>query len=142
MKNGELHKLFTKTSRMQSRCSQSRLKDFGIFPGQPRILNFLYEHDGCIQHDLAQSCDLQPATVTNILAGMERSGLIFRLNDSADRRILRVFLTDKGMESQKKIEKTFADLEKDCFLDFSDQEKEAMQIFLDRIYFNLKRIQE
>jgi DNA-binding MarR family transcriptional regulator len=71
---------------------------------------------------------------------MEKAGLIFRLNDSADRRILRVFITEKGSQSQQKIDKAFADLEKGCFMDFSDQEKEAMQIFLKRIYFNLKKI--
>jgi DNA-binding MarR family transcriptional regulator len=142
MKTGELHQLFLKTSRMHYKCSQTKLLKSGITPGQPRILNFLYEHDGCIQRELSKSCDLKPATVTNILAGMEKADLIFRINDSTDRRILRVFLTDKGTQAQQKLDRVFAALEKDCFEDYSDQEKEAMHIFLDRIYFNLKKMEE
>jgi DNA-binding MarR family transcriptional regulator len=142
MKNGELNRLFAKTSRMHNKCSQAELLKSGITPGQPRILDFLYGHDGCIQRELSKNCDLKPATVTNILAGMEKADLIFRINDSTDRRILRVFLTDKGAQAQQKIDRAFAALEKDCFEDFSDQEKEALQIFLERIYFNLKKRDE
>lgn len=142
MKTGDLHRLLAKTSRMHYKCSQTRLLKFGMTPGQPRLLDYLYEHDGCIQKDLSENCDLKPATVTNILSGMEKGGLIFRLNDSSDRRILRVFLTEKGTQVQQKIDKAYGTLEKECFEDFSDQEKEAMMILLDRVYYNLKHMDQ
>lgn len=140
IKMGELNQLLTKTARLHAKCTQIRLSKLDITPGQPRLLNFLYEHDGCVQKELSKNCDLKPATVTNILTGMEKAGLIFRLNDSADKRILRVFLTEKGVQAQQKIEKTFQSLEKECFEDFTDQEKEAAQIILRRIHFNLQQM--
>jgi DNA-binding MarR family transcriptional regulator len=142
MKIGELHWLFAKTSGMYAKAAQAKLSKFEISKGQPRILNFLFEHDGCIQNEIAKNCDLKPASVTSILAGMEKAGLIFRLNDSADRRILRVMMTDKGQQAREQAEKVFYTFEKEIFEDFSDLEKEAMQIFLDRMTFNLKKMNE
>lgn len=140
IKIGELNQLLAKTARLHAKCMQNKLNKFDITPGQPRLLNYLYEHDGCVQKELSKNCDLKPATVTNILTGMEKAGLSFRLNDSADKRILRVFLTEKGVQAQQRIEKAFQSLEKECFTDFTEQEKEAAQIILDRINFNLRRI--
>lgn len=141
MKSGELHRMFAKTARMHYKRAQSRLEKYGITPGQPRLLNYLFQHDGCIQHDLAVHCDLKPASVSVILLGLEKAEMIFRLNDSADRRIQRVFLTEKGVQIQQKIDKAFNTLEKDCFVDFSEQEMDFFQTMLERLYYNLKHLE-
>ncbi len=140
MKTGDLHRMFSKTARLQYKRAQSRLNKVGVTPGQPRLLNYLFQHDGCIQHELSVNCDLKPATVSVILTGLEKAEMVFRLNDSADRRIQRVFLTDKGVQIQQKIDKAFSDLEKDCFEDFSEQEMAFFQVMLERLYFNLKHM--
>jgi DNA-binding MarR family transcriptional regulator len=142
MKTGVLHRAFSKTARVHYKRTQSRLEKFGITAGQPRLLNYLFQHDGCIQHELAIQCDLKPATVSTILQGLEKAEMVFRLNDSADRRIQRVFLTEKGVQSQNKIDKVFNTLEKESFEDFTDQEKEFFLVMLDRLYFNLKHQME
>jgi DNA-binding MarR family transcriptional regulator len=142
MQKGELNQLITKTTRLHYKCLQTKLQKIGITPGQPRILDYLSDHDGCIQKDLSQHCDLKPATVTNILVGMEKAGLVFRLNDSSDKRILRVFITEKGVQTQQKIDTVLLDFEKDCFIDFSDQEKNATGIIFENIIFNLTKINE
>ena len=139
MPAGDLYQLLLANSRLLNRRAQQRLSLSGISSGQPRLLNYLFDHDGCIQNELAQNCDLKPATVTHILAGMEKSGLVFRLSDKSDRRILRVFLTEKGLEAHHKIQKIFHLIEKECFRAFSDQEKEQVWLVLNRLSYNLKK---
>lgn len=142
MKTGELHRLLGRVYRIHHKCSDTRLSKFGITPGQPRMLNYLTHHDGCIQKDFSDNCDLEPATVTNILAVMEKSELVRRESDPNDRRVLHVFITEKGVQTHQKVEEVFAVLEQECFEGFSDQEKELSILFLNRIYANLKKADE
>ena len=41
---------------------------------------------------------------------MEKEELIYRERNTKDKRILNVFLTEKGIEAQKKVEKVFLEL--------------------------------
>lgn len=50
----------------------------GLSPGQPKILHYLLTHDGCMQRELADSCDIEPATVSRLLDKMEEDGLVRR----------------------------------------------------------------
>ena len=47
-------------------------------PGEPKILEFLAEHEPCEQKAIAHGCDLDSASVTGILRRMEDRGLIHR----------------------------------------------------------------
>ncbi len=115
------------------------LADIGVTHGQPRILQCLSERDGCIQRDLSESFDLEPATVSNILLNMEANGLVTREGSSGDRRVLRIFLTEKGAGTKASIDAIFEGVETECFRGFSEVEKRRTLEYLDRIYENLKR---
>lgn len=140
MVHGELHRLLAKVHRLQHKCSSTELARFGITPGQPRILNYLSAHNGCIQREFSENCDLEPATVTNILVIMEKSGLVQRTSDPGNRRVQHVFLTEKGSQTQQQVQAVFSSLEDDCFAGFTPAEMELSVQFLNRIYDNLKKI--
>lgn len=139
MKIGDLHKLLARVYRIHRKCSYTRLAQLDVTPGQPRLLDYLIQHDGCIQKDISTDCDLEPATVTNILIGMEKSDLIRRECDPNDRRSMHVYLTEKGMQTHKQVEAVFAQLEGDCFEGFSKDEKELSMQLMQRMYENLKK---
>jgi DNA-binding MarR family transcriptional regulator len=136
---GEMHILLARVSRSHHRKSHSYFKKEGITPGQPRILDYLWEHDGCIQRDLAENCNIEPATVTAVMANMERAGLIERRPNPDDRRVLSVWLTNKGRESRSKFREIFENIEKECFEGFTEQEIEQTKGFLERLLVNLTK---
>jgi DNA-binding MarR family transcriptional regulator len=136
---GDFHRLLAKTYRAHEKRAFNNLGKIEISTGQPRILHYLSTHDGCIQKDISSNFDLEPATITDILSIMEKNGLVTRKNDPGDRRVLRVYLTEKGIDTHEKVESIYLNIEKDCFEGFSDSEKEHAFMFLDRIYNNLKR---
>ena len=47
-------------------------------PGEPKILEFLAEHEPCEQKVIAAGCNLDSASVTGILGRMEKRELIKR----------------------------------------------------------------
>ena len=142
IQEGEFHRLLAKSHRLHSKLSFTDLAKIGISHGQPRILHFLSSNDGCIQRNIAENFDLEPATVTDILALMEKADLVRRENDPDDRRVLRVFLTKKGARIHTEVEAIFVTVEKECFRGFSKEEKQLTLRFLERIYANMKSVSQ
>lgn len=137
--NGDLQRLMAQVARSQRRRSHTFFSQEGITHGQPRILDYLGENDGCIQRDLAEHCHLEPATVTSVVFNMEKAGLIERRANPADRRVLCVWLTDKGKDTRKTIGQINERLEKECFEGFREDETEQMRDFLTRILENIRK---
>ena len=92
-----LHYLLMSDHLMFQKALDSRVKDTGLTPGQPKILDYLLNHDGAIQKDIAVFCHIEPASLTVILSGMENKGYIKRQTDNGNRRSLHVYLTDTGL---------------------------------------------
>ena len=117
----------------------NRLKDTGLTIGQPKVLDYLKDHDGAGQKDIARGCHIEPGTLTTILNRMEDAGLVERRMLNGNRRSLYVFLTDKGKEQLELVTAAFAEMEAEAFRGLSETERKTfMDLFL-RIYANTSR---
>lgn len=132
-----LHYLLLTTHMTFERKVLSKLSGSGLSPGQPKILDYLEFHNGCVQKELASACKIEPATVTNLLARMEGANLIERKALNGDRRSLCVYLTKEGKEAQALVSKAFSELEEMSFKGFSEQEQEELLAMLMKIYQNI-----
>lgn len=83
-------------SRIDRDCA-SLLAPHGLTEGR-FVMLFLLEAagDGLAPHALAQQAGISRATVTGLLDGLERDGLIARHANAQDRRALRIRLTEPG----------------------------------------------
>ena len=134
MENSLHHLLMTDHTAFRKRIF-SALKNEGLTSGQPKVLEYLAEHDGAMQKDIAAACRIEPATMTSLLCGMEKKGLIIRA--APDRRSLSVYLTDKGKALVPLIEQEFARIESVATNGFSDDEREMLVSLLSRLRENL-----
>lgn len=137
-----LHYLLMADHLILQRVLTNAIKDTGLTSGQPKVLDYLYSHDGAIQKEIAQNCCIEQATLTSVLAGMENKGLIERRMMNGNRRNLYVFLTDKGKEMAERVEQEFLRLEKAAFAGLDEHEIELAVGFLSRIKDNLEHITE
>ena len=115
----------------------SMIKDTDLSLGQPKILDYLRDHNGSIQKDISAACHIEQASLTSVLNGMEKKGLIERKMKDGNRRSLYVFLTDKGAELSERIAAEFESIEKTAAEGFSDKEKETLISLLSRMYENI-----
>ena len=76
------HLLLIRTYHAQKNRLRPEMAGIGLSPGQPKILNRLMEKDCCMQKELAESCDIQPATVSRMLDTMEQAGLVCRQEEA------------------------------------------------------------
>lgn len=132
-----LHMTLIRVSKTHRRKTHAEFSKVGITEGQPKILDFLSVDDGCIQREIANNCNIKPATVTSLLSIMEKTELIYRKQDPKDKRVLKVFLTDKGKMAQKEVERVFNLIDMECFKGFSEQEKTETIKILNRLYANM-----
>lgn len=63
---------------------------------QLNVIEFIMERDQVKPSDLIDHLATTPAAITTLMDRMERNGLIVRERDAADRRIVRLKLTEKG----------------------------------------------
>lgn len=89
----DVHRLF-------NRVWERRLRDSGLGLSQPqaRVVANLYRREGMTQTELADEVEMQRAPLGRLLDRMEETGWIVRRPDPDDRRIKRVYCTDKVAE--------------------------------------------
>ena len=114
-----------------------QLADTGLTLGQPKVLDYLKDHDGASQKEIAAGCLIEAGSLTSILNRMEEKGLIERKMLNGNRRTFHIFMTESGKKNQKLVEEAFKKIEKTALNGISEEEqKQFMDIFF-RIYRNL-----
>lgn len=85
-------------------------------------LALLYEQDGRTQDEMAEAYTVDRAATTRSLQGLEKKGLVRREVDTFDRRIRRVYLTEKAMQYRTAIRRMADDLADALFEGMSEEE--------------------
>ena len=120
-----------------------RLSMLGLYRGQPKVLRFLGEHDGCRQKDIAEHFYLKAASVSGTLGTLEQQGLIERKMNPRSRRETLVSLTEAGKETLAEVRKLYAAIDREWFGDFCGGDLEQLLTLLERLEESiLKRNQE
>ena len=132
-----LHYLIMANQMLVQRGLLDRLKETGLTIGQPKVLDYLKDHDGSNQKEIARACFLEAGSLTSILNRMEEKGLVERRMLNGNRRSFHVFLTESGKKNQKLVEEMFLEIEKDALDGISSEEFEAFMAVYQKIYENL-----
>ena len=138
--NDSFHYLSMANHMMVQKKLMEQLKDTGLTLGQPKVLDYLKDHDGASQKKIAAGCLIEAGSLTSILNRMEEKGLLERKMLNGNRRTFHIFMTESGKKNQKLVEETFEKIEETALNNVSEEEQKVfMEIFL-RIYRNLAEI--
>ena len=135
------HQLLLAFSR-SNHAMTSRIRAFGLMPGQPKVLEFVAENEGCLQRDIARACAMDRATTTGLLARMEEAGLVERRPKAGDRRALEVWLTDAGWAAAERVAVCGAEVDAIAHADMSAEERETLSRLLARVIDNFAAEEE
>ena len=69
-----------------------------ISPAGLGVLRVLMAGDGLKSSDVASRGSSSPGTLTSVVNTLVREGYVERRNDEGDRRVVRLFVTDKGRQ--------------------------------------------
>lgn len=136
----QFHSLLLSTHLIFHKKVFTKLSDTGLTFGQPKVLDYLKDHDGCVQKDIAAACEIEPPTVTSLLQRMEEAGLIERKALNGNRRSLYVFLTENGRSAQEKVSIVLDSLEALAFEGLTEEEAETFMNLFSKINQNLTKL--
>ena len=114
-----------------------QLADTGLTLGQPKVLDYLKDHDGASQKEIAAGCLIEAGSLTSILNRMEEKGLIERKMLNGNRRTFHIFMTESGKKNQKLVEEAVKKIEKTALNGISEEEQKLFMDIFCRIYRNL-----
>src|SRR5690606_16764477 len=85
------------------RAYTDELRELNLYVGQDNLLARLWAGDGLTQKQLCEHLKCEPPTVTNMVKSLEQNGFIYRKNDAADGRVMRIYLTEAGKNLQEPV---------------------------------------
>ena len=91
------------------------------------------------QKDFEQEFNIRRSTASNILALIEKNGLITRESVPYDARLKKITLTQKALDVQNVVEKAFESLEDTMKKDITEDELRVFFRVIDKINNNLER---
>ena len=131
-----LHVLLLAASRIMSAFYAGTLTQAGlrISPAGLGVLRVLLAGDGLKSSDVAARGWSSPGTLTSVVNTLVREGYVERRSDAGDRRVVRLFVTDKGRQIVEDYYALAASHWRDAF-DFVDPADEPVirKFFVDMI---------
>jgi DNA-binding MarR family transcriptional regulator len=129
--------LISLAARGFTRLSEARLKPLGFGVGQLPVLVALRDGKASTQRDLARFAKTEQPPMAQMLARMERDGLISRSTDPADRRSSRIVLTEAARVRMPDAVATLLRGNQEALNGFTDEEAQQLVSLLTRMIANL-----
>ncbi len=132
--------LISLAARGFARLSEARLKPLGFGVGHLPVLVALQVGRADTQRDLARFAKIQQPPMAQMLARMERDGLIRRTPDPGDGRSSRITLTKLARARLPVAIATLFEGNRDALAGFTDDEIAQLVGLLGRLVTNLDRL--
>ncbi|MFD5228516.1 MarR family winged helix-turn-helix transcriptional regulator [Streptomyces qaidamensis] len=128
----QLLRLTRRVHRIQKRHLEQR--ELGITPAQSRLLRTL-AHWGSPPRmaDLAERLEVVPRAVTTLVDGLEASGKVRRVPDPANRRVIRIELTDDGRGALRELRAARRSAAEEILAPLTGGQREALGGLLDTL---------
>ena len=122
------------TSSYFSGIISEKLKPFGLSPQQYNVLRILkgnHPKSYCNQEITSRMLD-KSSNATRIVDKLVEKKLVSRTEDSADRRLVNINITDTGIKLLKEIDKMLAEHER-TMKPFNEEKAKLMNEWLDEL---------
>jgi DNA-binding MarR family transcriptional regulator len=118
--------LMTRAARGMKRVLDAKLAEHSLTSTQYIVLARLWEGDGISITELCDRLSLDNPTLTGIVDRMERDGSLERRRDGDDRRVVNVYLTEKGRNLRQIVGGFAEETDAEAWEEFTTPEKKAM----------------
>ncbi|MUL42015.1 MarR family transcriptional regulator [Streptomonospora sp. PA3] len=121
------NRALNKMSKLYREVKSRKLAALGLHPGQDVLLWVLaQEEEGMTVSQLAERLGIEPPTATRTLARMERRELFRRVPVPADRRQVRIVLTEQARGLVPGIEAAWDELAEETLGALAPEQREAV----------------
>jgi DNA-binding MarR family transcriptional regulator len=125
-------------SRALSRVNDRRLRPLGLTFAQLPVLMALSKTDALSQKELAGLARIEQPSMAQLLARMDRDGLIRRAPSPHDRRVSLISLTESGLTKLAQVHSALFETNDQALRGFSAEEVGLLVGLLRRLVVNLE----
>jgi len=133
----ELGEIIRKLVRAFQMFERDRVKVLGFTFSQCYALLEVARDEGLTMNDLSERMNLDGSTMTRVVDVLVRDGWLERNRPEEDRRVVRVFLTEKGRRMASRLEESieayYRDVLKNLPAGHVDEVLESMRHLLDAL---------
>ena len=133
---------FHEISLMVARLFNRRVRHIGLTRSQWQILYLLNRTDGLTQTQLADRLVTAKAPLGKSIDRLEQDGWVQRQSDAQDRRVKRVFVTDRVAPLIEPLAIITEEISAIATRGFSDAEQRTLFELLARVHDNLANVPE
>ena len=135
----EIDQVLSQLCKEHHHRARQLLNGLGLYRGQPRVLELLWEQDGRTQSELAALMQNTPATITKMLQRMEANGFVERRPDPVDQRVSGVYLTDRSRQIEVAVNQIYVDMSTTALEGLTPEEIMLLRRLLTQMRDNLHR---
>ncbi|WP_235840021.1 MarR family winged helix-turn-helix transcriptional regulator [Derxia lacustris] len=133
-------KLIGRAARAFTRIADGDLREMGFATGQIPVLVALKHQKALSQAELARIARVEQPSMAQLLARMERDGLVERVADPADKRSRLISLTADAARRMPKAKAIMDKRTGEALEGFSAEETAQLMTLLERLNANLDRM--
>ena len=132
--------LISQVKQLQDRAFNKILKEEGIyeFNGQQgRVLFALWKNEKLSLIELSRKTSLAKTTLSAMVERMKNEGLLIVEGSKEDKRSLAIYLSDKTLSLEEKINRATKKISDIFYKDFSEEEANELDRLLGKVKENL-----
>ena len=114
-------------------------ENFGLYPGQGRILHTIAELNGSTQKEIAEKLNISPASMAVSIQRMQKAGVVEKVADKVDKRSNRIHITNRGRRTMTDSLSEFIRFDNTLLNGFAPEEISQLDAYLTRIQANLNK---
>ncbi|SRR5215204_4321805 len=135
--NETLPFLFAQISTFYKVEIEKELNEFELHSGQIFILFELWKIDGLSQIELSSKLKVSPPAVNKMVKSLTKNGFVVSSDCSKDGRVMRVFLTPKGVAIRPQVEEKWQKLEEKLVGNLTPTERLVLSQLFGKLVENL-----
>lgn len=117
----------------QRKAADAWVRERDLTPEQGFTLGYLAESPGVMQRDIAEAGRTSAASVSSLLQGLERRGLVERRSEPGDERSKRVYATPEAMTLIAGFEEAMAAADETILAPLNEKERTTLRRLLEKI---------
>lgn len=126
--------LVVRTARTMKKALDAKLSEFGLTTSQHTVLSALAKEDGLSLSEVGKRVFLDKPAITGLADRLEKDNFVERRRTSKDRRVIQLFLTEKGSSLLQELDELAAMVDHKLVESLSKPDLEKFRSTLNRIW--------
>ncbi len=135
----EIHFLLMRCFHHSNRLIASQTYELDLHPGQPKILEYLYDHNKATAKEIGEYLVIDKSTMTSLLSRMLKQKLITKTINPHDKRSYYISLTDTGYQKALQVKEIGWNVDKKIWNNINESQQKQ---FIETLRIMMKNMEE